>query len=93
MSQRLFFAILVALALGWLSGANDLIEFTAFGKHVQVTPLKVIIGMLIITFVILELSPKFSAQAIEQKLLPQAICSVDFLVGYLGIKAYSEACF
>jgi uncharacterized protein len=69
-SQRLFFAILVALALGWLLGANDLIEYTAYGNHLQVTPLKVIIGMLIITFVILELSPKFSALAIEQNSCP-----------------------
>jgi len=79
-SQRLFFAILGALALGWLSGANVLIEYTAFGKHVQVTPLKVIIGMLILTFVILELSPKFSAIAIEQKFLPLG----GMLCGFFG---------
>ena len=83
-SQRLFFAILVALALGWLSGANDLIEYTAFGKHVQVTPLKVIIGMLIITFVILEISPKFSALAIEQKFLPLGGMLSGFFGGLSG---------
>lgn len=80
----IIFAILGALALGWLSGANDLIEYTAFGKHMQVTPLKLIIGILILTFVILELSPKFSAIAIEQKYLPLGGMLSGFFGGLSG---------
>jgi uncharacterized protein len=80
----IIFAILGALTLSWLSGSTELITYTIFSKQMQVTPLKLIIGILILVFVILELNPKFSAIAIEQKFLPIGGILSGFFGGLSG---------
>jgi len=64
------FAFLGALVLGWLSGIPPVLEYTAFNKPLQVSPIKLIVGTIIMGFVALELSAKFSAIALERKYLP-----------------------
>jgi uncharacterized protein len=80
----IIFAILGALTLSWLSGSTELITYTIFSKQMQVTPLKLIIGILILAFVILELNPKFSTIAIEQKFLPIGGILSGFFGGLSG---------
>ncbi|MFA6040013.1 MAG: sulfite exporter TauE/SafE family protein [Methylophilus sp.] len=65
----IIFAIVGALTLTWLSNASHVIDYIAFGKTMHVSPIKLIIGILILSFVILESIPKFSTIAVEQKFL------------------------
>lgn len=62
-------AFLGALVLGWLSGVPPLFDYTAFGNLMRVSPLKLVVGVLILFFVVLELSPRFSSLALDRKYL------------------------
>ncbi|MEH6468923.1 MAG: sulfite exporter TauE/SafE family protein [Porticoccus sp.] len=78
------FAFLGALVLGWLSGVPSLLEYTAFGNKLQVSPVKLVIGSLILAFVILELSQGFSSIAINKKYLPYGGVISGFFGGLSG---------
>lgn len=73
-----------ALVLGWLSGIPPVLEYVAFDKQLQVSPIKLIVGLLILCFVALELSPKFSAIALERKYLPYGGMVSGFFGGLSG---------
>lgn len=78
------FAFLGALVLGWLSVVEPVLEYTALGGSFAVSPLKLVVGTLILIFVILELSPKFAAMALEQKYLPVGGMVSGFFGGLSG---------
>lgn len=78
------FAFLGALVLGWLSGVPSLLEYAAFGNQLQVSPVKLVIGILILAFVILELSPGFSSMATDKKYLPYGGVISGFFGGLSG---------
>lgn len=77
-------AFLGALVLGWLSAIPPVLEYAAFDKQLQVSPIKLIVGLLILCFVALELSPKFSAIALERKFLPYGGMVSGFFGGLSG---------
>jgi len=58
-----------ALLLTSLVNIQPLYEYRALGRNLQITTIKIAIGMLIILFVALELTPSFSKIAIERKWL------------------------
>jgi len=78
------FAFLGALVLSWLSGMAPILEYNAFDKQMQVVPIKLIVGLLILTFVLLELSPKFSALKFDRKYLPFGGAISGFFGGLSG---------
>jgi hypothetical protein len=80
----IIFAFLGALVLGWLSVVEPVLEYTALGGSFAVSPLKLVVGTLILIFVILELSPKFAATALEQKYLPLGGMVSGFFGGLSG---------
>lgn len=77
-------AFLGAFVLGWLSAMDPIIEYMAFEKQLQVSPIKLTIGLLILIFVTLELSPKFSAIMIDKKYLPYGGAISGFFGGLSG---------
>jgi len=77
-------AFLGAVLLGWLSDVSSLFEYAAFGNQIQVSPLKLVVGILILVFVIFELSPKFSAIALDKKFLPYGGVVSGFFGGLSG---------
>ena len=77
-------AFLGALILGWLSGVPLLLEYVAFGNQMHVSPLKLVVGILILVFVMLELSPKFSSLALDKKYLPYGGVVSGFFGGLSG---------
>ncbi|MGV8056531.1 MAG: TSUP family transporter [Smithellaceae bacterium] len=77
-------AFLGALLLGWLSAVPSVLEYTAFGKQMQVSPVKLVVGILILAFVILELSPKFSSILLDKKYLPYGGVVSGFFGGLSG---------
>ena len=81
-------AVLAAFAgaalLFWLGEFQPLCEYAAFGKEIQVSSLKLVIGGLIILFVVLELSPAFSKIALDRKWLPLGGAISGFFGGLSG---------
>lgn len=77
-------AFLGAFVLSWLSGMEPILEYIAFEKEMRVSPVKLIVGLLILIFVILELSPKFSAIKFDKKYLPYGGAISGFFGGLSG---------
>ncbi len=78
------FAFMGALVLGWLSDASPVFEYSAFGNLMQVSPLKLVVGILILTFVMLELSPGFSSIELSRNYLPYGGVVSGFFGGLSG---------
>jgi uncharacterized protein len=81
-------ALLAALAgaalLGWLGNLHPLVEYTVAGREVAIMPLKLIIGVLILGFVVMELSPAFVALGFDARFLPLGGCVSGFFGGLSG---------
>jgi uncharacterized protein len=77
-------AFVGAALLTYLGEMKPLYEYYAFGNNRQVSMLKLIIGLLIVSFVILELSPAFSKAALDRKWLPLGGVISGFFGGLSG---------
>lgn len=77
-------AFIGAALLSWLGAIQPLYEYGAFGRDIQVSALKLVIGLLIILFVTLELSPAFSSIALDRKWLPVGGLISGFFGGLSG---------
>lgn len=78
------FAFLGAALLGWLVDIPAVHSYQAFGAEFLVTPIKLIVGILILLFVVLELSPGFAAISIDKKYLPFGGAISGFFGGLSG---------
>jgi len=77
-------ALIGAALLSWLGEIRPLYEYQAFGRELQVSALKLIIGFLIILFVAQELSPGFSNIALDRKWLSVGGAISGFFGGLSG---------
>lgn len=77
-------AFVGATLLAWLGEFQPLYEYEAFGRAIQVSALKLVIGLLIIIFVTLELSPAFAKIALDRKWLPVGGLISGFFGGLSG---------
>lgn len=73
-----------AALLTYLGELKPLYEYHAFGSARQVSALKLIIGAVIISFVILDLSPTFSNMALDRPWLPLGGIISGFFGGLSG---------
>lgn len=73
-----------ALVLGWLSGVPPIAEYAAFGKQMHISPVRLVVGLLILGFVVLELSPRFAALWLDRKYLPLGGVVSGFFGGLSG---------
>ncbi len=70
--------------LTWLGELSPLFEYTLAGHVFQVSPLKLVIGLIITVFVALELSPSFSTITVERNWLPAGGMVSGFFGGLSG---------
>ena len=77
-------AFLGAALLTYLGELNPIYDYHAFGKDRQVSTLKLAIGILIISFVLMEFSPTFSKAALDRKWLPLGGVISGFFGGLSG---------
>jgi len=77
-------AFVGAALLTYLGAVKPIYEYQAFGSDRQVSMLKLIIGVLIISFVVLELSPTFSKIALDRQWLPLGGIISGFFGGLSG---------
>jgi len=73
-----------ALVLDALSGMSPLLEYSLLNRQMQIFPVKLIIGLLILGFVVLELSSWFSNLALDKKYLPLGGVISGFFGGLSG---------
>jgi uncharacterized membrane protein YfcA len=77
-------ALLGAILLGWLATQAPLLEYAFAGGLAQVTPVKLIIGVLILGFVLLEFLPTFKQLRFGRELLPLGGLISGFFGGLSG---------
>jgi len=77
-------AFVGALILDALSGMPPLLEYSLLDRQMQIFPVKLIVGLLILGFVVLELSSWFSAIALDKKYLPLGGVISGFFGGLSG---------
>ncbi len=77
-------AFVGAVLLANLSDAAPLHEYQALGRELAITPIKLVVGLLIVGFVALELWPRFAAIAIDPKYLPFGGLLSGFFGGLSG---------
>ena len=80
----MLFAFLGAFVLISFSALPALFEYRWWGKEIEVFPLKFIIGIIILGFVALELSPKIAKIQFEPKYLPFGGALSGFFGGLSG---------
>ncbi len=73
-----------AMTLGWLSHLPPLLEYQIAGHALAVMPVKLTVGLLILGFVIMELSPAVAAMRFDSRLLPVGGCVSGFFGGLSG---------
>lgn len=71
-------------ALLGFAGLDAVVEYELFGHVFAVTPLKLTIGLLIVVFAALELSPSFAALAVPPRYLPLGGLLSGFFGGLSG---------
>lgn len=90
-------AIAAALAgawlLAWLSYAPPILSHTAFGRVAHITPVKLAIGLLLLAFASLELSPKFRQLSFGQRYLPLGGLLSGFFGGLSGMQGALRSAF
>jgi len=77
-------AFVGAAVLGWLGELQPLAEYTFAGREMSIMPVKLIIGLLILAFVVMELSPAYAALSFDARLLPLGGCVSGFFGGLSG---------
>ena len=77
-------ALVGATALVGFAGLQPLTSYELAGRAFEVTPVKLVIGTLIVAFATLELSPSFAALAIPSRYLPLGGLLSGFFGGLSG---------
>jgi len=80
----IIFAVLGALVLSWLSGAQTIFSYTLLGHMFEVSLVKFVIGLVILAFVLIELLPAISKVALDKKYLPLGGMLSGFFGGLSG---------
>ncbi len=77
-------ALAGSLALGWLAKLPSVLEYVVLDRHMQVSPVNLTVGLLILGFVILEFSSGLSDLALDRKYLPYGGLISGFFGGLSG---------
>ncbi len=80
----ILFAFLGAILLNWLSAIPPLVSYTLNGHDFAVTPIKLTIGLLILVFLVLELSPLLASLTISRRFMPLGGMVSGFFGGLSG---------
>ncbi len=91
------FAILGALAgawcLLWLSGAQTLLTYSLFGRNIDIAPIKLVVGILLLIFACAELLPSLSKIAVPNRWLPVGGMLSGFFGGLSGMQGALRSAF
>ena len=86
-------SFLGAWVLVWLAGVEPVYSYRAFGQVVSVTPVKLVVGLLLLLFASLELLPRFRDLSFGPKYMPLGGLLSGFLGGLSGMQGALRAAF
>lgn len=80
-------------ALVWLSGLDPLLEYSFFGHHLQVMPVKLVVGMLLMAFSLVEFLPRFRDLSFNPRHMPLGGVVSGFFGGLSGTQGALRSAF
>jgi uncharacterized protein len=82
-----------ATVLVWLSGAEPLLTYQVLGREAQVTPVKLVVGLLLLVFGVAELLPQSRAVSFGPRFLPIGGALSGFFGGLSGMQGALRSAF
>ena len=82
-----------ALVLLWLAGIEPLLTYQALGRTAHVTPVKLVVGGLLLAFGVAELLPQASALSFSARYLPLGGALSGFFGGISGMQGALRSAF
>lgn len=86
-------AFVGAWVLIWLTGLGVLFDYTLYGRRIEVMPVKLIIGVLLMVFASLELLPRFQKLEFDSRYLPLGGAISGFFGGLSGMQGALRSAF
>jgi uncharacterized membrane protein YfcA len=86
-------SFLGAWVLVWLAGIAPVFSYSAFGQVVSVTPVKLVVGLLLLLFALLELLPKFRSLSFGAQYMPLGGLLSGFFGGLSGMQGALRSAF
>jgi len=86
-------SFLGAWVLVWLAGIAPVFSYSAFGRLVSVTPVKLVVGLLLLLFVSLELLPRFRNLSFGAQYMPLGGLLSGFFGGLSGMQGALRSAF
>ncbi len=82
-----------ASLLLWLAGVPPLFSYVAFGHAFAVTPVKLVVGVLLLVFCAIEFAPGFRSLAFDSRYLPVGGVLSGFFGGLTGMQGALRSAF
>jgi hypothetical protein len=82
-----------ASALIWMSEAQALVSYSFLGRAVEITPAKLVVGLLLLVFAIAELLPSFRNLSFSPRYLPLGGLLSGFFGGLAGMQGALRSAF
>lgn len=82
-----------AWALVWLAGIPPVFSYSAFGSLLSVTPVKLVVGLLLLLFAALELLPRFRNLSFGAQYMPLGGLLSGFFGGLAGMQGALRSAF
>ncbi len=86
-------SFLGAWVLVWLAGVAPVLSYSAFGRLISVTPVKLVIGLLLLLFASLELLPRFRTLSFGAQYMPLGGVLSGFCGGLSGMQGALRSAF
>ncbi len=86
-------SFLGAWVLVWLAGVAPVFSYSAFGRLISVTPVKLVIGLLLLLFASLELLPRFRTLSFGAQYMPLGGVLSGFFGGLSGMQGALRSAF
>jgi uncharacterized membrane protein YfcA len=86
-------AFVGAWVLVWLTGLGVLFDYTLFGRRFDVTPVKLVVGVLLLVFALVEVLPRFRNMEFDPRYLPLGRAISGFFGGLSGMQGALRSAF
>ena len=86
-------AFIGAGVLLWLTGLGVVFDYTLFGRRFEVTPVKSVVGVLLLVFGLVEVLPRFRNMEFDPRYLPLGGAISGFFGGLSGMQGALRSAF
>lgn len=86
-------AFVGAGVLLWLTGLGSVFDYSLFGRRFEVTPVKLVVGVLLLVFAAIEVLPRFRDLGFNPRYLPLGGAISGFFGGLAGMQGAMRSAF